>query len=99
VKETTLVRVTEKHIRAGKPCSGWDCPFALAVIEALAAEGVLVAEVTVDFYDVTVVQADESGCRRYRATMPGEGRRFVNDVDDKRPVSPFEVELAWELAA
>ena len=99
MKETTLVRVTEKHIRAGKPCSGWDCPFALAVIEALAAEGVLVAEVTVDFYDVTVVQEDESGCRRYRAKLPDEGRRFVDDVDDGDPVVPFEVELHWELVA
>ena len=99
MKETTLVRVTEKHIRAGKPCSSGDCPFALAVIEALAAEGVTVTEVTVDFYDVTVVQEDESGCRRYRAKLPDEGRRFVDDVDDGDPVVPFEVELHWELVA
>jgi hypothetical protein len=99
VRETTLVRVLDRHIKAGKPCTSGECPFALAVTGALAAEGVTAAEVTVDFYDVTVAQEDESGCRRYRASLPDAGRSFVNDVDDKRPVSPLEVELHWEMMA
>jgi hypothetical protein len=100
VKETTVIRVTDRHIAEGKPRSECECPLALAVIEALAADGVIAeaGTVEVDYYDVFVVDG-ETGCRRYRATLPAEAADFVDDFDDGDPVVPFEVELAWEITA
>ena len=97
MRETTVVRVTDRHIAEGKPRNECECPFALAVLEALAAEGMKVAAVDVDYFDVFVVQEDETGCRRYRATLPAEAAEFVDNFDDGDPVVPFEVELTWEL--
>jgi hypothetical protein len=98
VRETALVRVLDRHIAEGKPRSECECPVALAVIEALAADGVTAeaGTVEVDYYDVFVVDG-ETGGRRYRATLPAEAADFVDNFDDGDPVVPFEVELTWEL--
>jgi hypothetical protein len=104
VKETTTVRVTEKHIRAGKPCKSCECPLALAVIDALVAQGIAVITVEVDMFDVTAL-VDESGqVRKFRADLDTRSVGFVEAFDDEdeegrdaEVVAPFETELTWCL--
>lgn len=97
---TTTVRVTEKHIADGTPCNSARCPIALALFEALAAEGVqqvqglFVGEATVRF---THYVAPVS--RRYRADLTAEACEFINRFDERHPVEPFEFELKFELIA
>lgn len=103
----TKVSVTEKHIAEGRACSGSECPIALAVLEALAAEGVKVARVMVDSYDVAVEQSDAAGQRKFRADLPGHATAFVgafdepvdSDLRSAEDIAPFEMELAWQELA
>ncbi|HEX4790180.1 MAG TPA: hypothetical protein VH372_17065 [Actinospica sp.] len=98
----TTVRVTGKHIAEGRACSGSECPIALAVLEALAAQGVK-AGVMVDSYDVTVTQNDAAGYRRFRAGLDSHASSFVDafdepedsDLRDADIIAPFELELTW----
>lgn len=99
----TTVRVTDKHIAEGRACSGSECPLALAVLDALAADGVKVAWVLVDSYDVRVEQSDAAGYRRFRADLDGRASAFVvafdepvdSDLRGASDIAPFEMELSW----
>jgi hypothetical protein len=102
----TTVRVTEENIAKGDACNSRRCPIALAVLDALADQGAIVAVVSVDSYDVMVAlhEKDDTGLsRRYRADLDYQGHRFVETFDepldsDKRDpavIVPFEMELTW----
>lgn len=99
----TTVRVTDRHIAEGRACSGSECPIALAVLDALAAESVKVAWVLVDTYDVRVEQSDAAGRRLFAADLDGRASSFVgafdepvdSDLRDADAIAPFEFELSW----
>lgn len=101
----TTVRVTEKHIADGTACNGSHCPIALAVLDALGAQGAAVAIVQVDNYDVdvTVTCQDGDGVRKFRADLDSHASSFVEAFDDAEDsdgrdaslIAPFETELAW----
>lgn len=90
------VRVTDKHIADGVSCSSARCPIALALHEALAAEGV--QQVQGLFVDETALRFTHyipADAHRYRAELPAEAAEFINHFDGALPVKPFEFELAW----
>lgn len=98
----TRVSVTEAHIANGKPCKGAECPIALALLDALAAQGVKVATVQVDDTSVEVEQDDAAGYRKFRADLNAHAASFVEAFDDDEGsddrdeiVAPFELWLTW----
>lgn len=95
----TTVRVTDKHIADGKPCSSARCPIALALHEALAAEGVQqVQGLMVDDFRVRFTHYAAPGWPTYRAELPAVAAGFINHFDGALPVKPFEFELTWREA-
>ncbi|HEY1705924.1 MAG TPA: hypothetical protein VGG75_40085 [Trebonia sp.] len=102
--------MTDRHIADGRACMGSECPIALAVLDALAAQGVKVAIVQVGAGDVDVTlndSDDDDSRRRFRADLDGHASSFIEAFDDadgsderdENIVAPFELELAWlELA-
>lgn len=99
----TIVRVTDRHIADGVSCDSAACPVALAVLDALAAEGVRAARVMVDSFDATVTLGDAPVERRYRADLDSRASRFVEAFDEVEgsdlrgadDIAPFELELSW----
>jgi NADPH-dependent 2,4-dienoyl-CoA reductase/sulfur reductase-like enzyme len=91
----TRVSVTEKHIADGKRCNGAECPIALALLEALAAQGAADVTVLVEVDVVLVALLDADGPRQFRAEMPPQATAFVEHLDDAEHVEPFEFVLTW----
>lgn len=99
------VRVTGRHIAAGKRREACDCALSLAITDALRESG---ARPT-----VVVVAPDADGEWRARASVPlvpGERRRFtaplpveaarwVPRYDSRLAVRPFEFDLKWRAEA
>lgn len=85
------VKVTRRHIGAGKPRDCCECPIALAVIEAVRAAGISDAEVSVTL-TIAVVRAGE---RKWVANLPGEAQAFIERIDNELPVRPFALDLEW----
>lgn len=100
----TTVRVTEQHIADGEPGEPCLCALALALNDALAAEGADLADLQVtDAYggwEARVEQRDVAGPRRFRAELDEEAAEFVEAFDSELPVGPAEFEFTWsEIAA
>jgi hypothetical protein len=103
---TTAVRVTEKHITDGRPSDACNCPFALAVTEALAAEGATVTSIWVgepDFegdsdarWGVEVKLYDDGVSRTRTAELSQRAIDWIVAFDTDKAVDPIEVELTWE---
>jgi hypothetical protein len=99
----TKVSVTDKHIADGTACDGSHCPIALAVLEALAAQGVKVTAIMVDSFDATVALGAAPVQRRYRAALDSHASAFVQSFDEPEDsdlrhasvIAPFELELTW----
>jgi hypothetical protein len=96
----TTVRVTDRHIAEGVSCNSAACPIALALLDALVAEGVRVDSLFVDETDARVVTwCDTAGALKFRADLPAEATEFVRSFDDGEAVGPIEVELSWRDVA
>lgn len=96
----TTVRVTETHIDVGEPGDPCTCALALALHDALKAEGADVANVEVtDAYigewEAIVEQRDAAGVRRFRAELEQEAAEFVEAFDLGDEVGPAEFEFTW----
>jgi hypothetical protein len=107
----TTVRVLPDHITAGRPGNACDCAFALAVREALAAEGKAVKNIHVGADDVgdpaswcvrvtlyDAIGPDVSGTGLIAAITP-ETVAWIVAFDACRDVEPIEVALTWEPAS
>lgn len=104
---TTRVIVTEQHIASGEKCNTARCPIALALLDALNAEGAQVTSVFVgndngiapiestNYWFAEVTQADEAGTRSFIADLPEEATEFIGSFDGEFTVAPFELELTW----
>ena len=70
-----IVKVTKKHIKNGKRGSSISCPIALA-LRGMSFKGCIVNSEDWDFKDKI-------------ASLPRNARKFIEDFDEKEPVSPF----------
>ena len=100
----TTAPVTQWHIDNGKACEGAECPIALAVLEALAAQGVHTHSIHVAICRVTVDLAVIHGQRRFVADLDEHANDFIQALDeceedrsedDQAIIAPFELELTW----
>lgn len=73
------ITVTAEHIKKGKRCSPYECPVALACIDA-------------GFKDVSI---GTSGCNldRERFLYIGNVRSNIDRFDAGSPIKPFEFEI------
>lgn len=102
----TTVRVTEQHIAKGAACQGHRCPIALALIDALRADGLDVDSVMASETQVSAIARNRGDdWRRLRADLDDRGCRFVEAFDtveeertdsDRDAIAPFEMVLTWE---
>ena len=99
----TKVSVTEKHIADGEPGDPYCCALALALLDALSAEGAEVTRIEVTDaeggWTAEVEQDDAAGLRVFWAELDEETVEFVEAFDAQLRVGPFETELTWEAAS
>lgn len=96
----TTVRVTQYHIDHGRKGNACNCAFALAIIDALDNEGIIIDSVWVGSANGTRFRAevrDTTGETRM-ARLDDDIERWIGFFDDGCPVDPFEVTLTWEPA-
>jgi hypothetical protein len=95
----TTVRVAQKHIDKGTACNSARCPIALALHEALDAQGAeQVQGLFVDEHAVRFTHYDRAGGRQwrtYRADLDEQASDFIDRFDDGHTVQPFETVLTW----
>jgi hypothetical protein len=80
-----LIRVTEEHIKAGKPDNCRFCPIAIAITEALEHKYIVVVKPKLCYT-----------CGRVFA-LPEIARNFIRSFDLGKHVEPFEFELPTHL--
>lgn len=111
---TTKVSVTQKHIDSGLRMDGCECAVALALLDALRAEGTCVTYLHVGigpsaedatpydgwraFIAVPVGDPEEDVRRHFAATLGRDVIDWIAAFDGELPVQPFEVELTWTEA-
>jgi hypothetical protein len=78
------VKVTEEHIRCGKPGEHAQCPIALAIREQYGFECVSIG---------STVATLRQGSVQANYALPSEATRFIINFDKGRTVSPMEFEL------
>lgn len=76
------VKVTEDHIRLGRPGLPCYCPVALAIIEAVGFEARVHGDY-VHFPDIDDLCVD----------LPRRARKFISDFDDRAQVRPFSFQI------
>lgn len=99
MSDTTIVRVTQRHIDQGKKGNACNCAFALAIIDALDNDGIIIDNVWVgSTHDLDCLHAevrDTAGETRV-ARLGDDVSRWIGEFDDGFAVEPFEVTLTWE---
>lgn len=85
-----LVKVTQKHLDEGEPCSCANCPVSLAIKEAFVKEKLLGCRVSSTH--VAAFFNKQTVCSQ----LPQEVTHFVLKFDLKEKVEPFEFELVLE---
>ena len=91
------IKVTEKHIRNGKPCSTLNCPIALAVLQELNKwwNPFKRFSVMVNFVEVIILNR-LSKTSPIIAKLPEAAVNFIGEFDFKtqrQGFYPFEFEL------
>src|SRR5258708_845072 len=102
MSDTTTVRVTQQHIDRGEMGNACNCAFALAVIDALDYDGVIIDSVWVGSANsgdrLRAEVRDTTGETRI-AWLDDDLKRCIGEFDDDRTVEPIEVTLTWEPAS
>jgi hypothetical protein len=78
------IRVTEKHIDAGKPRKCNTCPIALAITDQTKATDVNVG------VDNVLISAGGSYAK---VELPEKAENFIADFDEEKAVKPFSFAL------
>jgi hypothetical protein len=95
--DTTLVKVTDKHIKAGVERDCVLCPVALAVADAVDAAGAIGLPGSSAYADLYLISVRVPGSEApiWYASAPPEVEAFIHRFDGGETVEPFEFELTW----
>lgn len=85
-----IVNVTKKHINSGKRNNCYECPIALAIIDAVDCDTIYVDETSVGYG----YREDDGNTRRISHNLPRSAVRFIKRYDYEKSVKPFKFILS-----
>lgn len=74
------IKVTRKFISNGKPCSGTDCPIALAIKSNIGG----IVQVGLESANFT-----KNGRKWHQSNLSKQASKFISDFDKLKAVKPF----------